>query len=186
MRIRKCCIDYYLLCKTCRLLGLRQTKGNTAFFMPGKCGMTFQLMWINQLDKFTEGKCTLGTTTKVTFWLRNFLSHKSPKGEKCSEEELLYLYCAPVFLSRHQLLPLGSWGRLLSYMVQLFSCTGVHKSTVLPLGEVTAFVELVTLWEMSVILTFWEKHHFLCHMSQWELETRFPTNIFFLIFALQQ
>lgn len=26
MRIRKCCIDYYLLCKTCRLLSPRQTK----------------------------------------------------------------------------------------------------------------------------------------------------------------
>lgn len=154
--------------------------------MLGSCGTTFQLMWIKQLDKFTERKCTLGTITKVTFRLRNFLSCKSPKGGKGSEKELLYLYCVPESLSRHQLVPLGSWGRLMSNMVQLFSCTGVHKSTVLPLGEATTSVELGTLWEMSVILTFWEKHHFPCHMSQWELETRFPTNIFFLIFALQQ
>lgn len=154
--------------------------------MPGNRGTTFQSMWVKQLDKFMERKCTLGTITKVAFWLRNFLRHKSPEGGKCSEEELLYLYCVPVFLPRHQLVPLGSWGRLLSCMVQLFSCPGVHNRTVLPLGEVTASVELGTLWEMSLIVTFWEKHHFPCHMSQWELETRFPTNIFFLIFALQQ
>lgn len=154
--------------------------------MPCNCGTTFQLMWIKQLDKFMERKCTLETISKVTFWLRNFLSHKSPEEGKCSEEELLYLYCVPVFLSRRQLVPLGSWGGLLSYMVQLFSCPGVPKSTVMPLGEVTTSVEMGTLWEMSLILTFWEKHHFPCHMSQWELETRFPTNIFFLIFALQQ
>lgn len=154
--------------------------------MPANCGITFQLMWIKQLDKFMERKCTLGTITKVTFWLRNFLSHKSPEGGRCSEEHLVYLYCVAIFLSRHQLVSLGSWGGLLSCRVQLFSCTGVHKSTVLPLGEVTTSVELGTLWEMSVILTFWEKHHFPCYMSQWELKTRFPINIFFLICALQQ
>lgn len=55
-------------------------------------------------------------------------------------------------------------------MVQLFSCTGEHKSAVLPLGEVIASAELGTLLEMSVKLTFWEKHPLLCHMSQWELK----------------
>lgn len=131
-----------------------QTKKRQYNFMSGNCGTTFQSMWIKQLDKFMERKCTLGTITKVTFWIRNFPSHKSLEGGKCCEEELLYLYCVPVFRSRHQLVPLGSWGNLLSYMVLLFSCTSVHKSSVLPLGEVTASVELGTLWEMSVILTF--------------------------------
>lgn len=55
-----------------------QTNKRQYSFMLGNCGTTFHmLLWIKQLDKFMEGKLTAGTFTKLTFWLRNFLSHKS-------------------------------------------------------------------------------------------------------------
>ena len=92
---------------------------------------------------------------------------------KFFEEELLYFYCVPVFLSWHPLLPPGRWCRVLSYTVLVFSCTGEDNNTVLPLGEVIASVELGTSREMSAILTFWEKHQLPRHRScwaRWELQ----------------
>lgn len=60
-----------------------QTNKRQYSFMLGNCGTTFHMMlWIKDLDKLMEGKLTEGTITKSIFWLRNFLSHKSPDNGK--------------------------------------------------------------------------------------------------------
>lgn len=68
----------------------------------------------------------------------------------------------------------------------LFSCSGKHKSAILPLGEMTASVELGTLWEMSVILTFSENSQLPCHMSQQKLEALNFLRIFSFWFWMEK
>lgn len=159
-----------------------QTNKRQHSFMLGNCRTTFHMIsWIKQLGKFMEGKLTAGTIAKLTFWLGNFLSHKSlDNGKILWRGVTLFLSCSCIPLLT-TLLPPGSWGRVLSYTVQLFSCTSKHKSNVLPLGEIIASVELGTPWEMSVILTFSEKRQLPCHRScwaQWELEALYFLQIF--------